>query len=192
MTNLIVIMDEENYVEIIMEILFEIVQNNELLQDVLERREKLEQMNNDTNVYRRHCHIWDIDAALMGNIWLADKCLVEYVMLIQEVTPWVGSLNTLVMNGNNDENVHMFLFLIVNLMMDGATRAKLALDKFRRSLEEDIIMDVNYVLKAFIGSAPRKTVLQLLKEDAYVDPSIAAMAEMTKGGLKTRNRFYKR
>lgn len=185
-------MEEENYVEIIMEILFDMIQNSELLQDVLVRREKLEQMDKDQNVHRRHCHIWDIDAALMGNIWLADKCLVEYVMLIQEMTPWVGSLNVLVMNGENDENVHMFLFLIVNLMMDGAMRAKLALDKFRGSLEEDIIMDVNFILKAFLESAPRKTVLQLLKEDAYADPSIAAMAEMTKGGLKTRNRFYKR
>ena len=185
-------MEEENYEDIVMEILFDMVQISEMLQDVLVRREKLEQMANDPNVHTRHCHTWDIDAALVGNVWLADKCLVEYVMLIQEIIPWVRSLNGLVMNGENDENVHMFLFLIVNLMMDGATRAKLALDKFRGSLEEDIIVDVNNVLKAFIGSKARKTVLQLLKEDAYADPSIAAIAEMTKGGLKTRNRFYKR
>jgi hypothetical protein len=31
-----------------------------------------------------------------------------------------------------------------------------------------------------------------LQEDVYDDPDVAAMAELTKGGIKTRRRFYKR
>jgi hypothetical protein len=38
----------------------------------------------------------------------------------------------------------------------------------------------------------RKSQNYLAMTDAYSDPEIAALAEYTKGGLKTRNKFYKR
>ena len=37
----------------------------------------------------------------------------------------------------------------------------------------------------------RKTANQLAKIDAYSDPQVAAIAEFTKDGLKTRNAFHK-
>lgn len=38
----------------------------------------------------------------------------------------------------------------------------------------------------------RKSQAYRAKEDAYSDPEIAALAEYTAGGLKTRNKYYKR
>jgi hypothetical protein len=38
----------------------------------------------------------------------------------------------------------------------------------------------------------RKSEARRLQEDAYHDPDVAAMSELTKGGIKTRRRFYKR
>lgn len=186
-------MAEENHSEVIMSIMTDLDNNTTMLKDVLERCEILHKMDDDPMVHSRHCRAWDIEAACVGNSWLADSCLSEFAGLIQEATPWVCTMGAMLSHEGGDlENTRIFLSIIVSLMMTGAEHAKQTLDRFGGAIEEDIIGEVTEALRMFVEDVPRKTVLQSIKEDAYSDPTVAALAELTKGGLKTRNRFYKR
>jgi hypothetical protein len=49
-----------------------------------------------------------------------------------------------------------------------------------------------FILERYGYKRPRMPNTEKTKVDAYSDPQIASNAEMTTGGLKTRNRFYKR
>ena len=186
-------MTEENFSDVILSIMTELDDNTTMLQDVLERCEILHKMDDDPTVHARHCRAWDIEAACVGNSWLADSCLSEFAALIQEATPWVCTLIAMLsQEGGEIENTQMFLSIVIDLMVTGAEHAKQTLDRFGDAIEADIIQDVTDALQMFVEYVPRKTVLQAIKEDAYSDPAVAALAELTKGGLKTRNKFYKR
>lgn len=50
---------------------------------------------------------------------------------------------------------------------------------------------INYYTNT-IKKRPRQSIDVENKRDAYSDPDVAAIAELTSSGLKTRNKFYKR
>ena len=49
-----------------------------------------------------------------------------------------------------------------------------------------------FKIQQYMYSSKRKTAAQEAKIEAYQDPEVACYAELSKDGLKTRNRFYKR
>jgi hypothetical protein len=185
-------MIEEDFAETMMSIMSDLHDYSHMMQDVLERCELIHAMDDDPMVHARHRHEWDIEAAMVGNTWMADSCLSEYAYLVNEATPWVGTMSTMLIEDDAVEDVHTCLATMVSLMITGAERAKRILDRFGEAIEDNIIADVKEALQIFEKDVHRKTVLEMIKEDAYSDPSVAALAELTKGGLKTRNRFYKR
>lgn len=185
-------MVEEDFAETMMILMSDLHDNACVMEDVMERCEEVHAMDEDPMIHARHRHEWDIEAAMVGNTWMADSCLLEYAELVTEATPWVSTMSTILIEDETAEHVHTCLSMMVSLMITGAEQAKRILERFGDAIEENIINEVKEALQIFESDVHRKTVLEMIKEDAYSDPSVAALAELTKGGLKTRNRFYKR
>ena len=139
----------------------------------------------------RHNREFDVEAALIGNSWMADSCLLEFHELIAECTEWVTHLaHEVIVNG--DEGNKRVLEVLVGTTIVCISLAKEVIEKYGDCIEDDIMALAREAAAAFDEKIRRKTVLQMIKEDAYSDPSIAALAELTKDGLKTRNKFYRR
>ena len=185
-------MDDEDFVDNVMSIIADLHDNACILQDILERCEAIHELDGDPMIHARHCHKWDIEAAMVGNTWMADSCLLECSELVTEATPWVGVMSSMLIEGGVNENVSACLPTMVSLMITCAEQAKRTLDRFDMAIEDDIVAAVQEALQIFEKDVHRKTVLEMVKEDAYSDPAVAALAELTKDGLKTRSKFYKR
>lgn len=64
--------------------------------------------------------------------------------------------------------------------------------KYEYGLVLNDLKDILFKLDRYAFKPTRMNAQKEAKIDAYSDPEVAAYVEMTKGGLKTRNRFYKR
>lgn len=175
--------------EILVELMNNMQDNCSFMDDIYVQCDSL--MEQSQRMEHKTHRPFDLDAAIAGNCWLADSALLRFTFLVDEALSWVEHLWETVVASNGAENLSFF-----NLLMDViATSVSLAKDlmvRFDDSLEDNVIEAVRAVLESISERQQRKTVLQMIKEDAYADPSVAALAELTKGGLKTRNKFYKR
>jgi hypothetical protein len=162
-----------------------------LMTDLLEHSQLLDSLQADPMAIARHNREFDVEAALVGSSWMADSCLLEFHELIVHCTEWVHFLAHEVVAHEQEGNKRV-LEVLVGTTIVCASLAKEVIERYGDCIEDDIMALAREAAAAFDEKIQRKTVLQMIKEDAYSDPSVAALAELTKGGLKTRNKFYKR
>ena len=177
--------------ESIMRLINGIQDNCVLMTDLMEQLQLLDNLQVDPMAIARHNREFDIEAALIGSSWMADSCLLEFHELIADCAEWVNFLAHQVIVHEQEGNKRV-LEVLVGTTMVCISLAKEVIERYGDCIEDDIMALAREAAAAFDEKIQRKTVLQMIKEDAYSDPSVAALAELTKGGLKTRNKFYKR
>lgn len=181
--------DEE--AESIMDLINGIQDSCVLMSDLLEQLQLLCSLEADPMAIARHRREFDVEAAIIGNSWMADNCLLDFHGLISDCTEWVTRLAHDVVTHGQEDNKRV-LEVLVGTTIVCIGLAKEVIERYGDGIEDDIMALAREAAAAFDEKIKRKTVLQMIKEDAYSDPSIAALAELTKGGLKTRNKFYRR
>jgi hypothetical protein len=161
----------------------------EYAEEIIEQRTVLDALMGDVQARGRH-HPVAVEAATAGNLWQANNFLELFVDNMTDVSRWLVTIMAAVVRGEDPpEEFHMFMFLFGS----NVQIVRRVLEEYGEAISANIRDDAHGAIEQYQGHHPsRKSEARRLQEDAYADPDVAAMAELTKGGIKTRNRFYKR
>jgi hypothetical protein len=154
--------------------------------DVLEARHQLVNPRQPTGD-----HPFAIDAAMVGNLWQVNNYLENFLDTMEMIQADAARVALCVANGNATYYQTQRFALLALFTGANMEVAELVIDEYVNELDDDLVNDVLDLMRD-ANKSTRKSKLQILKEDAYADPAVAAMCELTQDGLKTRQNFYNR
>lgn len=130
------------------------------------------------------------EAALNGCSYMASQLCIRYLWVELVFYICEDALHEIMQETNSTldfENYQNFR----NLSMLSMAYLNELFNLFANIFNPIIKKKIHQVLVKYKYKIKKKKELEILLEDSYTDPSVAAMALTTTGGIKTRNSFFK-